>query len=189
MVNLDNLFASTGYNKIYFDGQLVDKVYFDGNLVYKYCNNITLSTFSATITGERAYTPSNVVLCNTRPKDESSIITDNAGEDYKITSSVTTTRIRYDEPVQLKGASGAVPSLLNVHVNDETYDFPYHYTATHNGLTLLSTFSLPVSLGTCSDNTSIKAVSPLSTLQRIVTNSCLLKTVSMSYSSFSLATP
>ena len=28
MINLDNLFASAGYNEIYFDNQLVDKVYF-----------------------------------------------------------------------------------------------------------------------------------------------------------------
>ena len=166
MINQVNLnFQTAGIKKIFFNNKQVKEVYFNNTCVYKYCNNITLSTFSRSlIVGqeETALTPSNVILCNTRPIDESSITTDNAGEDYKITSSITTTKIRYDEPVQLKGVNGSVPTLLSVSVNGETYDFPYHYTSTHNGLTFLSTFSVPISLGTCSDNTSIKAVSPLS---------------------------
>ena len=132
MINLDNLFASAGYNEIYFDNQLVDKVYFDGNLVYDRCVKITLP--SNTITS--AFSAQTYSVIN-----EDTLTT---GITESVSSSNATNYYRVGENVYIKPTS--TPKRI---IKVGNVELPYHNSST-GALTTATTLSTAKSIGSFS---------------------------------------
>ena len=131
MVNLDNLFASTGYNEIYFDGQLVDKVYFDGNLVYDRCVKITLPSNITSAFSAQTYSVIN----------EDTLTT---GITESVSSSNLTNYYRVGENVYIKPTS--TPKRI---IKVGNVELPYHNSST-GALTTATTLSTAKSIGSFS---------------------------------------
>lgn len=131
MVNLDNLFASTGYNEIYFDGQLVDKVYFDGNLVYDRCVKITLPSNITSAFSAQTYSVIN----------EDTLTT---GITESVSSSNLTNYYRAGKNVYIKPTS--TPKRI---IKVGNVELPYHNSST-GALTTATTLRTAKSIGSFS---------------------------------------
>lgn len=133
MINLDNLFTSAGYDKIYFDNQLVDKVYFDDNLVYERCVQITLPSTITSAFSSQTYSVIN----------EDTLTT---GITESVSSSNLTNYYRAGKNVYIKPTS--TPKRI---IKVGNIELPYHNSSS-GVLTTTTILSTAKSIGSFSSN-------------------------------------